>query len=172
MSVARYFDEMNYGPAPEADTEVRAWLKRHDAAFGHFIDGEFVPPSSGDLRRQDGAGDRRKLARIANGNAADVDAAVAAARKAQGKWAKLGGPARARHLYALARMVQRHGRLFAVLEALDNGKPIRERATSTSRWRPGTSIITPAGRSCRSANSPTRCRSASSARSFRGTSRC
>ena len=39
MTVARYFDEMNYGPAPEADTEVRAWLKRHDATFGHFIDG-------------------------------------------------------------------------------------------------------------------------------------
>ena len=47
MSVARYFDEMNYGPAPEADTEVRTWLKRHDATFGHFIDGAFVTPSSG-----------------------------------------------------------------------------------------------------------------------------
>ncbi|HJT13702.1 MAG TPA: aldehyde dehydrogenase family protein, partial [Dongiaceae bacterium] len=66
------------------------------------------------------------LARIASGNAADVDAAVVAARKAQGKWAKIGGPARARHLYALARAVQRHGRLFAVLESLDGGKPVRE----------------------------------------------
>ena len=47
MTVARYFDEMNYGPAPEADTEVRAWLKRHDATFGHFIDGAFVKPNSG-----------------------------------------------------------------------------------------------------------------------------
>ena len=49
-----------------------------------------------------------------------------AARKAQDKWAKIGGPARARHLYALARAVQRHGRLFAVLESLDGGKPVRK----------------------------------------------
>jgi aldehyde dehydrogenase (NAD+) len=126
MSVARYFDEMNYGPAPEADTEVRAWLKRHDATFGHFIDGAFVAPSSGTYIDSMDPATGKKLARIANGNAADVDAAVAAARKAQGPWAKIGGPTRARHLYALARAVQRHGRLFAVLESLDGGKPVRE----------------------------------------------
>ena len=126
MSVARYFDEMNYGPAPEADTEVRAWLKRHDSTFGHFIDGAFVKPSSGACLDSTEPATGAKLARIANGNAADVDAAVAAARKAQDKWAKIGGPARARHLYALARAVQRHGRLFAVLESLDGGKPVRE----------------------------------------------
>ena len=45
MSVARYFEEMSYGPAPEADTEARAWLKRHGATFGHFIDGAFVATS-------------------------------------------------------------------------------------------------------------------------------
>ncbi|HJR22479.1 MAG TPA: aldehyde dehydrogenase family protein, partial [Dongiaceae bacterium] len=126
MSVARYFDEMNYGPAPEADTEVRAWLKRHDSTFGHFIDGAFVKPNSGAYIDSNDPATGAKLARIANGNGADVDAAVAAARKAQDKWAKIGGPARARHLYALARAVQRHGRLFAVLESLDGGKPVRE----------------------------------------------
>ena len=126
MSVARYFDEMNYGPAPEADTEVRAWLKRHDASFGHFIEGAFVKPSSGAYIDSTEPATGNKLARIANGNAADVDAAVAAARKAQDKWAKIGGPARARHLYALARAVQRHGRMFSVLESLDGGKPVRE----------------------------------------------
>jgi aldehyde dehydrogenase (NAD+) len=126
MSVARYFDEMNYGPAPEADTEVRAWLKRHDATFGHFIDGAFVKPSSGAYIDSMDPATGAKLARIANGNTADVDAAVTAARKAQEKWAKIGGPGRARHLYALARAVQRHGRLFAVLESLDGGKPVRE----------------------------------------------
>ncbi|HJT12285.1 MAG TPA: aldehyde dehydrogenase family protein, partial [Dongiaceae bacterium] len=107
MSVARYFDEMNYGPAPEADTEARAWLKRHDATFGHFIDGAFVTPNSDAYIDSMEPGTGAKLARIASGNAADVDAAVVAARKAQGKWAKIGGPARARHLYALARAVQR-----------------------------------------------------------------
>ena len=126
MSVARYFDEMNYGPAPEADTEVRAWLKRHDATFGHFLDGAFVKPNSGAYIDSSEPATGAKLARIANGDAADVDAAVAAARKAQEKWAKIGGAARARHLYALARAVQRHGRMFAVLESLDGGKPVRE----------------------------------------------
>ena len=47
MNVARFFDEMSYGPAPEADTEARAWLARHEARFGHFIGGHFVPPGSG-----------------------------------------------------------------------------------------------------------------------------
>ncbi|CAN0491331.1 unnamed protein product, partial [Laminaria digitata] len=68
----------------------------------------------------------KPLAQIAQATAPDIDAAVAAARAAQPGWAKLGGPGRARFLYALARMVQKHARLFAVLETIDNGKPIRE----------------------------------------------
>jgi aldehyde dehydrogenase (NAD+) len=66
------------------------------------------------------------LARVAQGGAADVDAAVRAARAALPGWAGLSDHARARHLYALARAVQKHSRLLAVLESLDNGKPIRE----------------------------------------------
>jgi len=126
MSVARYFETMGYGPAPEADTEARGWLKRHEGRFGHFIGGRFVAPAAGAYFDSMEPATGERLARAAQGDAADVDAAVTAARKAQGAWWKLGGQARARHLYALARMVQRHGRLFAVLEALDNGKPIRE----------------------------------------------
>src|SRR5215813_7853941 len=126
MSVARYFETMDYGPAPEADTEARDWLKRHEGRFGHFIGGTFAKPAGGahfdSMEPATGA----LLAKVAQGDKVDVDAAVNAARNAQGPWWKLGGPARARHLYALARMIQRHGRLFAVLEALDNGKPIRE----------------------------------------------
>ena len=68
----------------------------------------------------------KTLARLAQGSAADINAAVAAARSAQPLWQRLGGHGRARHLYALARMLQRHARLFAVLEAIDNGKPLRE----------------------------------------------
>src|SRR5215831_4169546 len=120
MSVARYFETMDYGPAPEADTEARDWLKRHEGRFGHFIGGTFARPAGGAYFNS------MEPAKVAQGDKVDVDAAVAAARKAQAPWWKLGGPARARHLYALARMIQRHGRLFAVLEALDNGKPIRE----------------------------------------------
>ncbi len=126
MSVARYFETMDYGPAPEADTEARDWLKRHEGRFGHFVGGRFVAPKAGAYFDSMEPATGALLARVAQGDAADVDAAVTAARKAQGAWWKLGGQARARHLYALARMMQRHGRLLAVLEALDNGKPIRE----------------------------------------------
>ena len=126
MSVANYFDSLDYGPAPEADGNVRDWLAGHDAAFGHFIGGAFCPSSGRKTLRTIEPATGETLATIAQGTVKDVDAAVAAAGKAQAAWAALGGKARARHLYALARMVQRHGRLFAVLEALDNGKPIRE----------------------------------------------
>ncbi|WP_312363975.1 aldehyde dehydrogenase family protein [Ensifer sp.] len=126
MTVARYFDEMSYGPAPEADTEARQWLARHKGQFGHFINGAFVAPSSGKTLESHEPATGALLAKIALGNAKDVDDAVAAARKAQGPWAKLPGHARARHLYALARMIQRHARLIAVVEAIDNGKPVRE----------------------------------------------
>ena len=106
MTVAKFFDEMSYGPAPEADTEARAWIARHKAAFGHFINGGFVPSagSASFETREPATG--ASLAMLAAGSKADVDAAVAAARKAQGPWAKLPGHARARHLYALARMIQ------------------------------------------------------------------
>ena len=126
MSVARYFDEMSYGPAPEADGDARAWLKKHEGGFGHFIGGASVKPAGGKYFDVFEPATDAKIARVAQGDQADVDAAVAAARKAQGPWSKLSGHARARHLYALARAVQRHGRLLSVVEAIDNGKPIRE----------------------------------------------
>jgi aldehyde dehydrogenase (NAD+) len=126
MNVAHYYDTMDYGPAPETDVEARAWLKSHAGVFGHFIAGSFVAPQSGTHFETMEPATGKVLARIAQGGAADIDAAVAAAGKAGGRWAKLGGQGRARHLYALARMLQRHSRLFAVLETIDNGKPLRE----------------------------------------------
>ncbi|WP_407155136.1 aldehyde dehydrogenase family protein [Bradyrhizobium sp. STM 3557] len=126
MSVAQYFETMDYGPAPEADAEARAWLARHEARFGHFINGAFAAPADGKHFTTSEPATGKALAKVAHGSAADIDAAVAAARKAQPQWLKLGGHGRARHLYALARMLQRHARLFAVLEAIDNGKPLRE----------------------------------------------
>jgi aldehyde dehydrogenase (NAD+) len=125
-SVARYFDTMDYGPAPESDTDARQWLSRHAEGFGHFIGGHFTPASAGPHFDTAEPATGQRLAGIAQGSAQDVDAAVAAARAAQPGWLALGGHGRARHLYALARMVQRHARLLAVVEALDNGKPIRE----------------------------------------------
>src|SRR5437868_9461695 len=124
MSVAHYFDTMDYGPALESDAEARAWLSRHDKGFRHFIGGAWVNGKSHFDSLEPATG--KLLARLSQGSNSDVDAAVKAARQAQSGWAKLGGHGRARYLYALARLIQRHARLFAVIESLDNGKTIRE----------------------------------------------
>ena len=94
--------------------------------FGHFIGGRFVPPAPEEWFESTNPASGDRLASVAQGSAADVDSAVRAARGAQPAWFALGGHARARHLYALARHIQKQSRLFAVLESLDNGKPIRE----------------------------------------------
>ncbi|WP_170444136.1 aldehyde dehydrogenase family protein [Ruegeria arenilitoris] len=124
MTVKEIFETMEYGPAPESAAEALAWLVDQGDKFGHFIDGAFTKPGKGFECRNPATGE--VLAKLTQATQADVDAAVAAARKAQPKWEKLGGPARARYLYAIARLIQKHARLFAVLETLDNGKPIRE----------------------------------------------
>ena len=115
---------MDYGPAPEDISVLRDWLKRHEAGFGHFIDGVFTAPSP--LFEVMNPATGETIARVSQGAEADVSAAVKAARVAQVKWAALPGHERAKHLYALARHVQQHARFLAVLETIDNGKPIRE----------------------------------------------
>ncbi|WP_170369123.1 aldehyde dehydrogenase family protein [Ruegeria arenilitoris] len=124
MTVKEIFETMEYGPAPESAAEALAWLVDQGDKFGHFIDGAFTKPGKGFESRNPATGE--VLAKLTQATQADVDAAVSAARKVQPKWEKLGGPARARYLYAIARLIQKHARLFAVLETLDNGKPIRE----------------------------------------------
>ncbi|GAB1341006.1 aldehyde dehydrogenase family protein [Gemmatimonas sp.] len=123
-TVRELYDSMSYGPAPEGDTPVREWIARHDGTFGHYIGGQWVAGSDHFDVLEPATG--KALARVAQGTAADVDAAVAAARAALPAWQALDDHARARWLYALARGIQKHARHFAVLETLDNGKPIRE----------------------------------------------
>ncbi len=124
-SVADIFETMAYGPAPEGDAPVREWIERHQlGTFGHFIDGAFT--KHGNTFAVNNPATGQLLAKVTQGTEADVDAAVTAARAALPKWQALGGHGRARHLYALARAVQKHARLLSVLETLDNGKPIRE----------------------------------------------
>lgn len=115
---------MDYGPAPESDAQAQAWLDAQGRRFGHFIDGRRVKGAKhfDSLNPANG----QALAQIAQGTPALVELAVAAAESALPAWQQLGGHGRARHLYALARALQKHARLFAVLETLDNGKPIRE----------------------------------------------
>jgi aldehyde dehydrogenase (NAD+) len=124
MNVRDIFGTMDYGPAPEGAAEALAWLDRHGRRFGHFIGGAFTAPGKTFATRNPASGE--VLAEVSQGTGTDVAAAVAAARKAAPAWGRTDGHARARVLYALARLLQKHARLFAVLETLDNGKPIRE----------------------------------------------
>jgi len=126
MSIAEKFLTMEYGPAPEEPKEALAWLDRHKRSFGHFIDGAWQPPVEGNYFDSNDPATGEKIASIAQGSSADIDAAVKAARKALPAWQALSGHDRARFLYAMARAVQRHSRRLAVLETIDNGKPIRE----------------------------------------------
>src|SRR5213083_1329688 len=125
-TVSEIFETMAYGPAPESDKQALEWIARHDGTFGLFIGGGWTKGKSGALFDVINPATTARLARVTQATEADVDAAVAAARQAFPAWAGLSGHARARHLYALAREVQKHARLLAVLESLDNGKSIRE----------------------------------------------
>ncbi|MGA7513592.1 MAG: aldehyde dehydrogenase family protein [Candidatus Sulfotelmatobacter sp.] len=126
MSIAEKFLTMEYGPAPEDPKDARAWLERHGRRFGHFINGAWHAPATGEYFETIDPSNGEKLASVAQGSPADIDAAVQAARAAFPKWQALTPHIRARYLYALARLVQKHSRLLAVLETMDNGKPIRE----------------------------------------------
>ena len=122
----RLFETLPWGPAPESAAAAQRWLDAHARRFGLFIGGQWVSGAGGETVPSLNPATTEPLATVVQGCAADVDAAVAAARTALGAWGALDDHARARHLYALARTVQRNARLLAVLESLDNGKPIRE----------------------------------------------
>jgi len=126
MSIAEKFVTMEYGPAPEDPKEAQTWLDRHGHRLEHFIGGAWQAPAAGEYFETLDPSNGEKLASVAQGSPADIDAAVRAARAAFPKWRALTPHARARYLYALARLVQKHSRLLAVLETMDNGKPIRE----------------------------------------------
>jgi aldehyde dehydrogenase (NAD+) len=126
MTVPSIFETLEYGPAPESDALARAWLERHQARFGHHIGGAWRASDGGEAFATIDPATGATLAHVAQGTVADVDAAVRAARRALAGWEALGPHRRARYLYALARHVQKHARLLAVLESLDNGKSIRE----------------------------------------------
>ena len=126
MTILESFEKLDYSEALESSSEAQKWLEVNGRRFGQFINGKFVnqkdanliaslDPSNGDL-----------LANIEVASSTQLDNAVKAARKAQPGWQSLGGHGRAKVLYALARLLQKNSRLIAVLETLDNGKPIRE----------------------------------------------
>ena len=123
-TIKEILQTMDYGPAPESTKEAQAWLESHGRRFGLFVDGAWTDANEtfGSFNPADGS----ELAQVTQASQADVDRAVEAARRAQPGWVALGGHGRAKVLYSLARLLQKHARLFAVLETLDNGKTIRE----------------------------------------------
>lgn len=110
-----------YAPAPESRSVVDI-----APSYGLFIDGEFTDAADGKVFKTVSPASEEVLAEIAQSGAADVDRAVKAARKAFGKWSALPGSERAKYLFRIARIIQERSRELAVLETLDNGKPIRE----------------------------------------------
>jgi aldehyde dehydrogenase (NAD+) len=113
---------LQYAPAPESRSVVDI-----APSYGLFINGEFVPASSsGGVFKTVNPASEEVLAEVASAGAEDVDLAVAAARRAFGPWSALPGAERAKYLFRIARIIQERSRELAVLESLDNGKPIRE----------------------------------------------
>ncbi|WP_436107316.1 aldehyde dehydrogenase family protein [Massilia sp. LjRoot122] len=123
-TIKEILQTMDYGPAPESTKEANAWLDQHGRRFGLFIDGAWTDAAS--TFATSNPADASELAQVTQASADDVERAVQAARRAQPGWVAMGGHGRARVMYALARLLQKHSRLFAVLETLDNGKTIRE----------------------------------------------
>src|SRR5215472_8277143 len=114
--------EWEYAPAPESREIVTL-----AAEYGLFLNGEFVPAVSGQLFATVNPATEEPLARVAEAGAEDVDRAVTAARAAfEQVWGPMPGAERAKYLYRIARILQERSREFAVLESLDNGKPIKE----------------------------------------------
>ena len=111
-----------YAPAPEARDIVSIRPE-----YGLFVDGEFIRPAAGEYFPTLNPASEEQLAQVAAAGPADLDRAVTAARRAfEQTWGRLPGRERAKYLYRIARAIQERAREFAVLESLDNGKPIKE----------------------------------------------
>ncbi|MFK0122070.1 aldehyde dehydrogenase family protein [Streptomyces nigra] len=110
-----------YAPAPESRSIVDI-----APSYGLFIDGEFTDAADGKVFKTVSPSSEEVLSEIAQAGEADVDRAVKAARKAFEKWSALPGSERAKYLFRIARIIQERSRELAVLETLDNGKPIKE----------------------------------------------
>jgi len=123
-TIKEILQTMDYGPAAESTKEALAWLDGHGRRFGLFIDNAWSDAT--ETFATNNPADGAELAQVTQASADDVERAVAAARRAQPGWVALGGHGRAKIMYALSRLLQKHARLFAVLETLDNGKTIRE----------------------------------------------
>src|SRR5512143_1228464 len=102
MDLLEIYKTMPFGPAPESPEAANAWLDHHGRKFGLFINNQWVKPEGLDYYTSYNPGTGEKLAETIQAGQAEVDAAVAAARKAFENWSKTPGQVRARYLYAIA----------------------------------------------------------------------
>ena len=116
---------MDYGPSPEGGEHVRAWLEEHASGFGRFINGAFAKPHDLFDVFNPATGERIALRDAGLCRRMSTPRSPRRGRR-KPKWAALSGFERSKHLYALARHVQKRERFLSVLETIDNGKPIRE----------------------------------------------
>ena len=126
MNLEDLYQKMEYGPAPENSEQAEQWLEEHHRQFTLFINGKWVKSSNESRFETVNPATAQPLASITEAGEKDIDQAVNSAGKAFNSWSKLDRHQRSRYLYAMARQMQKHSRLLAVLETLDNGKTIRE----------------------------------------------
>ena len=126
MTLMDSFKDLEYSQAMESDAIAIEWLKKNKNRFGQYIDGKFISQKNAKLIDVTSPNDSTLLAKIETADNNQIEKAVEAAIRSQKSWFDMGGHERAKILYSLARSLQKHARLAAVLETLDNGKPIRE----------------------------------------------
>ena len=124
--IIKNFKNITYGPAPEDSKDVMRWIKSIKQPNNLFINGTWIKSKSSKKIQVINPSTNKKLTSLSVSNTKDVNAAVAAAKKAYSSWSKKSPDIRAKYLYALARLIQKHSRFLSVLETIDNGKPIRE----------------------------------------------
>ena len=108
MKVKEILETMDYGEAPERAEQAKAWIATHSGKMGLYINGSIECPDGRDSLESRNPANGELLARVCQSEGKDIDRAVEAARNAQPAWEGIGGPARAKYLYALARLVQKH----------------------------------------------------------------
>lgn len=114
--VGAILDSLEYGPAPESPSAVNKWLDDHKRKFGYFCNNQWVIPEGREYYQSINPCNMQKIADIIEPNGEDVDKCVRAAQVALGSWQTLSGHERARYMYAIARNIQKHHRILAVLE--------------------------------------------------------
>ena len=124
--IIKNFKNIKYGPAPEDDTEVINWIKKISSSNKNYINGKWNTSKGSKKIKVINPSTNKKLFDLTISTKKDVDLAVNSARKAQKKWSSISSFQRSKYLYAIARLIQKHSRFLAVLESIDNGKPIRE----------------------------------------------